>query len=133
MAQTLVFLLLSSCAPISLEYSPEISQERKALRQKSAEAIEIFNVGQLVTWKFWRRIRGEAFSGDDAEVKRYRKVPIRIWQDKKRTSGRRLCFVWKMAVSSLVQAILVYIALMGKGKRRLSHLTVRHVSTMLTG
>ena len=46
MAQTPIFLLLSSRAPISLEYSPEISQERKALRRKSVEAIETFDVGK---------------------------------------------------------------------------------------
>ena len=49
MAQTPIFLLLSSRAPILLEYSPEVGQERKALRWKSVEAIEIFDVGKIIT------------------------------------------------------------------------------------
>ena len=49
MAQTPIFLLLSSRAPTLLEYSPEVGQERKALRWKSVEAIEIFDVGKIIT------------------------------------------------------------------------------------
>ncbi len=61
MAETLSAYHSSSRALISFECWSEISQERKALCRKSVEAIEIFDVGKLVTWKIWKRIGGAAF------------------------------------------------------------------------
>ena len=97
MAQTPSVYYSHSRAPISFEYRSEISQERKALRRETIEAIKTFDAGKLVTWEIRRRIGGGAFEWKDrAEGNRYRKVErVRIRQDIKRVSGRRPCVVWK--------------------------------------
>ena len=102
-----------SRAPLSLEYSPEISQEKKALRRKRAEAPGIFNVGRLSTWKVWLGVG--ALSGDDAEGTRYRKVEaVRICWEKGSWASCVRCV--EMAVSFTGPGCLGLYCFDGQGK-----------------